>query len=125
MLFFALLLAGCDVSSMTTLPEFSEPYIGLYECTALTLGGEDLLPRFEKLRLELQKEDFVLTFRPRSGEEGAVKGSYSVSPEGDEATFRIRLAGRDYVRTCRREKGAIYIDENVGGRLLHAEFRFP
>ncbi len=121
----ALLLAGCDVASMSSLSELTEPYAGTYECTALTLGGEDLLPRFEKIGLELKGGEFVLTCRPLSGEEGKLRGAYSVSPEGDGATFRVTLAGREYVRAFRREAGAIYVDENVGGRLLHAEFRMP
>ena len=47
------LLCGCNVSRMSTLPELSKPYAGLYECEKVTLGGEDFTDRFEYLRLEL------------------------------------------------------------------------
>ena len=60
----AVLLCGCDTREMSTLPDLSKPYAGMYECTELTLGGEDALGRFDFVRLELKgDETFALNYR--------------------------------------------------------------
>lgn len=122
----ALTLCGCDVSSMTTLAEISRPYVGEYVCETLTLGGEDLLDRFETVKLTLGYDGaFRLSYRDRLGAEGGYGGVYEMNAACDAVTFSARRGLRTVSRTFPVRSGAIYADLNLQGKLLHAEFRFP
>lgn len=121
-----LALGGCDVSSMSTLAEISRPYTGEYRCEKLLLGGEDLLRHFEYIRLDLaQGGEFKVTYRGIEGNRGEFGGKYSLSKEMDEIALTARYGGKTVTRVFPYTKGAVVIEENLGGKLLYAEFRFP
>lgn len=122
----AVLLCGCDTHEMSTLPDLSKPYTGVYECTELTLGGEDALERFDYVRLELKgNETFALSYRTAEGNEGGVDGEYQMDLERGEVTLSKKTLLRTVSHTFAVEKGTIYGDVNVSGELLHAEFAMP
>ena len=121
-----LLFASCDVEKMGSLPELSKPYLGVYACETLTLGGEDVLDKFEKIELELEYDGtFELTYLDLNGVEGSYSGEYSLSPEDGTITMSVDAGARSAPRTFRMEKGGIIVDANVLGKLLYAEFRLP
>ena len=120
------LLGGCDVSEMGSLPELSKPYVGVYECEKLTLGGEEMLEKFEKIQLELEyKGDFTLSYLTLEGMEGEYEGEYEVSVDDEEIKLAMTSAGEEKQFYLRMEKGEILFDYNLGGKLLHASFKMP
>ena len=122
----AALLCGCDTREMTTLPDLSKPYTGMYECTELTLGGEDALGRFDYVRLELKgDETFALMYRTAEGSEGGLDGEYTMDLERGEITLSKKTFLRTVSHTFMVEKGTIYGEMNVSGELLYAEFAMP
>ena len=124
--FSLLLLGGCNVSEMGSLPELSKPYVCVYECEDLSLGGEEMLDKFEKIQLELEyKGDFTLSFLTLEGMEGEYEGEYEVSVEDEELKLSMTSAGAEKSFYFRMEKGEILLDYNLGGKLLHASFKMP
>ena len=124
--FSLLLLGGCNVSEMGSLPELSKPYVGVYECEELSLGGEEMLGKFEKIQLELEyKGDFTLSFLTLEGMEGEYEGEYEVSVADEELKLSMTSAGAEKSFYFRMEKGEILLDYNLGGKLLHAVFTMP
>ena len=122
----AAVLCGCDVREMSTLPELSKPYTGVYECTQLSLGGEDTLGRFEYVRLELKgDETFALTYRTAEGGEGGMEGEYKMDVERGEVILTKKTLVRAVSYVFAVENGAIRGDMNLNGQLLHAEFMMP
>ena len=122
----AAVLCGCDVREMSTLPELSKPYTGVYECTQLSLGGEDTLERFEYVRLELKgDETFALTYRTAEGGEGGMEGEYKMDVERGEVILTKKTLVRAVSYVFAVENGAIRGDMNLNGQLLHAEFMMP
>ena len=120
------LLGGCDVSEMGSLAELSKPYVGVYECEELSLGGEEMLEKFEKIQLELEyKGDFTLSFLTLEGMEGEYEGEYEVSIEDEELKLSMTSGGAEKQFYFRMEKGEILLDYNLGGKLLHASFKMP
>ena len=120
------LLGGCDVSEMGSLPELSKPYVGVYECEELTLGGEEMLEKFEKIQLELEyKGDFTLSFLTLEGMKGEYEGEYEVLIEDEEIKLSMTSEGAEKHFFFRMEKGEILFDYNLGGKLLHAVFTMP
>ena len=121
-----LLLGGCDVTEMGSLPELSKPYVGVYKCETLSLGGEDVLNKFEDIQLELEYGgDFSLSFQTLEGMEGEYEGEYEVSVEDEEIKLSVTSGGAEKQFYFRMEKGEILLDYNLGGKLLHASFKMP
>lgn len=117
---------ACDVSSMSSLTDISRPYTGEYRCEKLIFGGKEQKERFEFIKLNLDYGgNFELTYKDNEGNEGGFEGEYDVSEEKEEITFRGKMGLRTAEHTFPMEKGAILVDFNFGGRLLHAEFRLP
>lgn len=120
-----LLLSGCEVSKMSSLPELSKPYVGVYECETITLGGEDYAEKFDDLRLELGYDGAFTIVYSADGNKGELGGNYTVDPEAGEITLSSRYGLRSVSYTFPMEKGKILIDYNFSGKLLHAEFSAP
>ncbi len=119
-------LCGCDAREMTSLPDISKPYAGTYECTELTLGGEDALGRFDYVRLELKgDETFALSYRTAEGNEGGVDGEYKMDLERGEVTLSKKTLLRTVSYVFAVEKGEIFGEMNMSGELLHARFAMP
>lgn len=120
-------LAGCkSVGEMGNLKDVSKPYTGIYECEKLSLGGKDMTDAFEKVTLELKGDgSFEIFYRTAAGGEGGYEGGYTLDETGGEITFSAMKGARQKSFTFPYEKGAVHIDYNLFGNLLHAEFRMP
>lgn len=117
-------LCGCAVEDMSSLPDISRPYAGLYECEELSLSGEDMTKKFEFVRLELgYGGEFKLLYRTASGNEGGYSGTYKMKE--NEITLSVKQGALRRSFTFPVEKGCILIDYNLYGRLLHAKFKMP
>lgn len=120
-----LLLAGCRAENLSTLKEISKPYVGVYACEEITLGGRDLKEKVEELTLELKGDGtFELSYRTAAGSEGGFAGNYTLDQERGEISLSS-AQGRSGPHVFRYEKGAVLIDHNLYGELLHAKFSMP
>lgn len=118
---FPLLLTGCNVKEMSSLRDVSKPYVGEYQCEKLTLGGNDMLGRFEYVRLNLEYDGkFTLSYCGENGSKGKFGGEYDFGENG--VTFTADYGQIYESRTFPYEKGVLYIEYPFGGTLLHAEF---
>lgn len=121
-----LALCGCSVEKMSTLPELAKPYLGMYECKELKIGGKDFSENFEKIVLELDYGGgFTLFYRDKTGGEGGYSGDYRADPEGEKITFSAKTGLRTSSYTFPMKNGKIVVDYNFHGKLLHAVFSAP
>ena len=118
-------LAACDTEKeLGSLEDLSKPYAGIYLCEKLTLSGEDKLPAFEHIRLELGRGGgFTIRYKTQKGNEGSVAGTYEMDAQKNEVTFRAKQGMRTLSRTYPVEGGCIIVEENILGRLLFAKFK--
>ncbi len=122
----ALSFTACDAEEMGTLGDLTRPYAGFYECEEIALGGEDMTEKFEKLSLELRHDgSYALSYRMTDGNEGGYTGSYSIDEEKGRITFTGKQGTRSSSFSFPYEKGAIRMEYNLFGTLLHADFRMP
>ena len=121
-----LALCGCGVSQLSTLPQLAKPYLGVYECEKVTLGGEDYTEKFDSLRLELSYGgEYSLTYKIKNGAEGELRGTYEADPETEEITFHGKAGFAEKEFTFPMKQGKIFVDYSFGGKLLHAVFSAP
>lgn len=126
LLCLALTLSACDVAQMSTLPELTKPYAGVYKCESIILGGEDMTEKFSKLDLELRYNGtFALSYEDEWGGKGEYHGNYSVDGEAEEITFTARTGVRNVSFTFPIVKGRVFVDYRLGKKLLHAVFAMP
>lgn len=126
LLCLALTLSACDVAQMSTLPELTKPYAGVYKCESIILGGEDMTEKFSKLDLELRYNGtFALSYEDEWGGKGEYCGNYSVDGEAEEITFTARTGVRNVSFTFPMVKGRVFVDYRLGKKLLHAVFAMP
>lgn len=118
----ALFCTGCDIEEMNTLRDVSRPFAGEYKCRKLSLGGEDLLPRFEYIKLELGYfGDFTLKYVDEQKGEGEYGGKYEMGE--NTVLFRTDAGGEEKKYVFPYESGAVLVELPLGGKLLLAEFR--
>lgn len=121
------LFCACEkVEDMGSLPDLTRPYTGEYVLKKLTLGGEDYTEKFDSVKLNLgYNGKFRLSYKEADGQSGNYAGDYEVSTEREEITFSSKAGLRTVQRTFPMKDGSIFIDMNMGAKLLHAEFSFP
>lgn len=120
----AMTLCSCEVAEMGTLPELSKPYLGVYRCESISLGGEDMTEKFQSIELELgYNGSFSLSYKDERGRKGEYHGSYET--DGEEITFTALRGIKNTSFTFPMEKGKIYVDYPLGPKLLHAVFAMP
>lgn len=123
--FSLLAFSGCSVDEMSSLPEITKPYTGVYECESLMLGGRDFLPHFEKLYLELEPSGSFALHYSADGRKGGYEGKYERNEEEQTITFYSYVGRRAQAYTFPMQKGKIYVEYNLGGQLLHGVFAAP
>lgn len=122
----ALLLCACSVNEMSSLTALAKPYTGVYTCEKLTMGGEDVLGKFDYIELELKRGgDFLLTYRTSQGNRGEVGGEYRMDEKKSELVFSKKTLLRTVEHRFSYRRGVIFADFNYNGSLLHAEFVMP
>ena len=113
-----------SVSSIKTgeLTDITKPYLGIYECTQANLNEENLLERFDDLKLELKdKGEYLLYYKEKGGKRKKMKGKYHY--DKDKETVILQLP---YTRIIHREfpleKGILVVSVPYGGKTLRLEF---
>lgn len=113
-----------DANELTTLPEISKPYVGVYECEELYFGGEEWLGRFDFLELSLERYgEYVLRFREKGGRSGETKGKYSYSIADSTLTLEANVFGETKRRTFSVEKGVVGLTFPLGEKVFLAKFK--
>ncbi len=73
------------------LKDIAKPYLGVYECTDAKLSDEDLLTRFDDLKLELKdKGEYVFYWKEKGGKTRKIRGKYRYDKDGETITLHVR-----------------------------------
>ncbi len=115
------LLTGCDVGEMSSLKDISRPYAAEYRCKKLLFGSDDLLGRFDDVKLTLSGDgSFTLSYAESGGKTGEFSGGYRL--DGETISFSFPAEGKERSIAFRYEHGAVILQYLLGGKLLYAEF---
>ena len=120
-----MLCAGCSVEEMSSLRSLTKPYAGEYRCTALLLGGRELLGEGDSVTLTLTTDGtFAIEYR-MGGAEGRCEGSYFLDPEGGGGVFCMQQDGKEARFAVVYEAGSISFQTPLCGKLLYITFSMP
>lgn len=104
------------------LTDIAKPYLGRYDCTDAKLGDEDLLTRFDDLKLELKnKGEYVLYYKEKGGKTRKVKGKYQYDKEKE--TLTLHLPYSTFIRRAfPLKKGQLTVSVPYGDKILILQF---
>ncbi|MDE6505051.1 MAG: hypothetical protein K2L42_04195 [Clostridia bacterium] len=117
------MLPACEISASGSLKSLTKPYIAEYVCTDARLGEENLLDKYEFIKITLlDSKELEVSFKPKGGEKRAFKGNYSVDGETREFTGKIGIFGVTFKETAKIENGKFTITKNILSKTLVMKF---
>ena len=117
-------LCGCDVKNAGPLKSMTRPYIAQYECVEATLGGEDLLNKFDYIKITLvNKDNMEFNYKQKDGENKILETKYNYDLSSRTLTAEIGLLGYSFNQSTVVEKGKFTISKSIGGKQLIMKFK--
>ncbi len=108
-------LCACDPEiAKGSVKSLTKPYITTYECVEARLGNQNLLEKYDFIKITLlDKDELEVSFKPKKGEKKSFKGAYSVDPETREFSGEIGIFGMTFKEKTTIEKGRFTIYKNI------------
>lgn len=119
-----ILLPACDIKNAGPLKSITHPYIAQYECVEATLGEEDLLKKFDFIKITLlNKENMELCYKPKDGESKTIKSNYTFDYKTRKLTAEVGILGYTFKQSTVIEKGRFTISKPIGSKQLIMKFK--
>ena len=117
-------LPACDMKNAGPLKSITHPYIAQYECVEATLGNENLLDKFDYIKITLlDKDNLELNYKQKNGDSKSIKSNYSFDIKSRTLTAEIGLLGYTFKQSTVVEKGKFTISKSIGGKQLIMKFK--
>ena len=117
-------LCACDMKNAGPLKSITRPYIAQYECVEATLGEDDLLDKFDYIKITLlDKENLELNYKEKDGENKTIESKYNFDLKSRTLTAEIGILGYTFKQSTLVEKGKFTISKSIGTKLLIMKFR--
>ena len=117
-------LSACDVKNAGPLKSITRPYIAQYECVEAKLGDEDLLKKFDYIKITLlDKNNLELNYKQKDGENKLIKSKYSFDTKSHTLTAEIGILGYTIKQSTVIEKGKFTISKSISGKQLVMNFK--
>lgn len=118
------LFSACDLKNAGPLKSITSPYIAQYECVDAKLGEDDLLEKFEYIKITLvNKDNLELCYKPKKGERKTLKSKYNFNPKTHELSAEMGILGYTFKQSTIVEKGKFTISKQIGGKQLVMNFK--
>ncbi len=120
---FLVVLSGCSVAQLTSLRAFSQPWIGVYECTEAYYGEENVFSYVREILLTLEADDrFTVQIMPRLGTTIRGAGNYEYSEETGTITFWISSGGQTRRCSTVMQDGEFLLSHSFGEKTMRLRF---
>lgn len=121
---FAPFISACDIKSAGPLKSITHPYIAQYECVEATLGGEDLLKKFDYIKITLlDTENMEISYKQKDGENKSINSKYNFDTKTRVLTAEVGLLGYTLKQSTVVEKGKFTLSKSIGGKQLIMKFK--
>ena len=118
-----IILPACNFDMTESIKAITKPYIAEYECTEAYLGGENLLEKYEYIKITLiNAEEMELSFKATEGKKHTFTGNYTVDPKTRELSGEIGVLGMKFREKVTVEKGQFTITKNILNKPLLMKF---
>lgn len=117
-------LSACDVKNAGPLKSITNPYIAQYDCVEATLGEQDLLKKYDYIKITLvDKENLELTYKPKDGDNKTIKSQYTFDSKTRKLNAEVGILGYKFKQSTIVEKGKFTISKAILGKQLIMKFK--
>lgn len=116
-------LAGCEDLSQQSIKSITNPHIATYECVEARYGGDNLLEKFEYIKITLL-DDKELEFSFKSnGEKKSKTFPYTFDSETRELSCEGTVLGCRIMEKVKIEDGEFTVKKILGNKTLIMKFK--
>lgn len=124
MIICMLFLPACDAVKQSSVKALTRPYIAQYECVQAKLGEEDILEKFDYIRITLaDKDTMIIAYKPKKGEKKQFKCNYTFDWETKEITADISIFGCKVKEKTTVQNGSFSIVKQIGNKTFAITFK--
>ncbi len=117
------LLSACDARDTGSLKSLTRPYIAQYECTDAKLGNDDLLEKFDYIKIVLvDKNKLQLIYKLKMGEKRVKESEYTFDAKTRELSADIGIFGYRFNQTTVVKDGKFTVTKTILGKQLVMNF---
>lgn len=118
-----LLLPACDAKNSESIKAITKPYIAQYECISATYGEDNLLDKYDYIKVVfIDKSEMCVLYKIKNGEKRSFKGTYTLDPETRELKADVGILGYNIRQTTIVENGKFTVSKSIGGKQLIMNF---
>lgn len=118
------LLPACDGNTEGSLKSITHPYVAEYECIEARYGEDDLLEKYEFIKITLvDKQKLEVSYKPKDGEKQVYEGSYEIDDKTREMTGDIGIFGFKFREKIKIENGGFTVTRNILAKPLILKFK--
>lgn len=118
-----LILPSCKQMQNTSIKALTKPYIAQYECIEASYGGNDLLEKYDYIKINIaDKRELQLIYKPKDGEKTVKSCNYSFDPDTRELTADISVLGYRFTEKTTIRNGKFTINKQIGRKNLIMKF---
>lgn len=118
-----LCLCAFTVDMNSSVKTLTKPYITTYECTYAQLGKENLLEKYEYLKITiLDDKELEVSFKTKKGKKHAYTSAYTYDDKSGELKAEIGILGFKFKQATKIENGKFNISMPIMGKQLSMKF---
>ncbi len=117
-------LPACDADPNGDIKSITKPYIAEYVCTEAKFGEEDLLEKYDYIKLTLlDGKQMELSYKPKDGDKKSYVCDYEVDEKTRELTADFWLLGISHREKISIENGGFTIIKTIYSKPLYMKFQ--
>lgn len=119
-----LLFPACEIDAKGSIKSITRPYVAEYECVEARLGEENLLDRYDYIKITLvNKEELEINYKPKGGIKHSYSATYELNPDTKEFSGEIGILGFKFKEKTVIENGEFVIEKNILSKPLYVKFK--
>lgn len=116
-------MCAFTIDMNSSVKSLTKPYIATYDCTYARLGKENLLEKYDYLKITfLDDEKLEVSFKRKKGKRHAYVTDYTYDDESGELKAEIGILGFKFRQATKIENGKFNIGMPILGRQLSMVF---
>lgn len=118
-----LCMCAFTVDMNSSVKTLTKPYITTYECTSARLGDQDLLEKYDYLKITfLDDKELEVSFKRKKGKKHSYTAPYTHDDESGELKAEVGILGFKFRQAAKIENGKFTLTMPILGKQLSMTF---
>ncbi len=121
---FGLLLCAFTIDEQSSLKSLTKPYITTYECTAARLGNQDIMEKYEYIKVTLLNDkELEVSLKRKNGKKTSYRCEYTYDEKKNSFSAELGILGFRFKQDTKIENGKFTVCMPILGRTLLMNFQ--